>query len=334
VILTRNDDYWDIPRRGHLDRIIFRFVGDPVAALQALKNGEINVIPSRLTGEQFEKEMSDPPFLKRFAKIEYYVGGFSWIGWNMRKPPFDDVRVRQAMAYGALDLNEYRDKVMYGHGIIVTGSQNYFGPAYDHSIQPYPFDPEKAKQLLLEAGWYDRDGDGIRDRDGRPFRFEYLIPSGAPNYESRAALIKENLRKLGIDMEIRELEWATFIQNITDRKFDACNLGWAGDIEDDPYQIWDSSQAAGRGDNYVGFGNAETDRLIEQSRLAIDDAERRRIFFEFQSVQYQMQPYFFMYIQPELGAYDKRYRGVKLYRIRPGYDFSEWYLPKGEQEHP
>jgi len=331
VVLTRVDDYWDKPHRGHLDRLNFRFVTDPVAALQALKNGEINMIPNRLTGEQFDSEMSGPEFLKRFAKIEYYDGGYFWIGWNMRRPPFDDVRVRQAMAYGALDLKEFVNKVMYGHGIIVTGTQNYFGPAYDHGVQPFPFNPEKAKQLLLDAGWYDRDGDGIRDKDGKPFRFEFLIPStGGDVYDRRAAIMKENFRKLGIDMEIRQLEWATFIQNINDRKFDACNLGWGGGIEDDPYQIWHTSQAAGRGDNFVGFGNAETDRLIEQSRLAIDDAERRKIFFDFQRVQYQMQPYLFLYIQPELGAYDKRFRGVKLYRTRPGYDLTEWYIPKGE----
>ena len=117
VVLTRNDDYWDKPRRGHLDQLVFRFVSDPVAALQAMKNGEINMIPSRLTGEQFDNEMNDPAFLKKFAKIEYYDGGYYWIGWNMRRPPFDDLRVRQAMAYGALDLNEFLDKVMYGHGI-------------------------------------------------------------------------------------------------------------------------------------------------------------------------------------------------------------------------
>jgi peptide/nickel transport system substrate-binding protein len=330
VILTRNEAFWDAPRRGHLDRLIFRFISDDVAALQALKNGEVNFIPTRLKPEQFDNEMNDPSFVKRFAKVENYTGGYSWIGWNMRRPPFDDVRVRQAMAYGALDIRDFIDKVMHGHALIVAGEQNFFGPAYDHNIQPYPFDPEKAKQLLLEAGWYDRDGDGIRDKDGRPFRFEFLIPSGSDIYERRAAVMKENLRKLGIDMTIRELEWATFVENVTDRKFDACNMGWGGGIEDDPYQIWHTSQATGRGDNFVGFGNAETDRLIEQSRLTLDDTERRKIFFEFQRVLYQTQPYLFLWMPADLGAYDKRYRGVKFYAVRPGYDLTEWFLPKGD----
>lgn len=328
VILTRNDDYWDMVRRGHLDRFVFRFISDPVAALQSLKNGEVDFIPTRINAEQFEEEMNDPALLKRYAKIEYYTGGFCWIGWNMQNPVFEDVRVRQAMAYGAVNLQEFLDRIMYGHGITVTGIQYYFGPAYNHDVRPYPFNPEKAKQLLLEAGWYDRDGDGLRDKNGMPFRFEFLIPSGNDIYRRRAALMKENLRKLGIDMTVRELEWATFIQNITDRKFDACNLCWAGSLESDPYQIWHTSQIGNHGDNFVGFGNAETDRLIEQSRITIDDAERHKIFFEFHRILYETQPYLFLYLQPELGAYDKRYRGVKLYRVRPGYDLTEWFLPK------
>ena len=328
VILTRNEAYWDERHPGHLDRIIFRFISDPVAALQALKNGEVHVIPNRLNPEQYENEMSDPEFLKRFAKIEFYTGGYSYIGWNMRRPVFEDARVRQAMAYGALNQPEFIDKIMYGHGIQVTGIQYFFGPAYNHDIRPYPFNPEKAKQLLLEAGWYDRDGDGLRDKNGTPFQFEFLIPSGNEIYQRRAALMKENLRRLGIDMTVRELEWATFLQTVTDRKFDAYNMGWGTPTESDPYQIWHTSQIANQGDNYVGFGNAETDRLIEQSRGTLDDSARRKIFFEFHRILYEMQPYLFLHLPAELGAYDKRYRGVKLYRITPGFDLNEWFLPE------
>lgn len=328
IILTRNKDYWDPEHAGHLDRLVFRFISDPVAALQALKNGEINVIPGRLTADQYEKEMNDPEFLREYAKVEYYTGGFCYTGWNMRRPPFDDVRVRRAMSYGLLDLYDYLDKVLYGHGVIVTGSQYYFGPAYNHDVLPHRFDPEKAKQLLLEAGWYDRDGDGLRDRNGKPFRFELLLPSGSEDRRRRAALMKENLRKLGIDMTVRELEWATFIQNVIDKQFDACDLCWGTPPESDPYQIWHTSQIAGHGDNFVGFGNAETDRLIEQSRVTLDPVARHKIFYQFHRLQYQMQPYFFLYAYPELGAYDKRYRGVKWYRLRPGFDLAEWFLPQ------
>ena len=327
VIVTRNDDYWDVPRRGRLDRIVFKFISDSVAALQSLKNGDVNFLPG-VTAEQFEEETNDPEFQRKFSKVEYYTGGFNYIGWNMRRPPFNDGKVRLAMAYGALNREEFLEKVLYGRGVVVSGYEYYYGPAYDHSVPPYPFNPEKAKQLLLEAGWYDRDGDGLRDRDGRPFQFELLLPSGNDVARRRAALMKENLRKLGIDMTIRELEWATFLENINDRKFDACNLGWGTSIESDPYQIWHTSQRENRGSNFVGFGDAETDRLIEQSRITIDDTERRKLFFALHRIMHEQQPYLFLYTTPSLGLYDKRYRGVKLYKVRPGYDLTEWYLPQ------
>jgi len=181
----------------------------------------------------------------------------------------------------------------------------------------------------VEAGWYDRDGDGLRDKNGQPFRFEFLMPAGDEAYRARAALMKENLRQLGIDMTIRELEWATFIQNIADRKFDACTLRWATNIEGDPYQLWHTSQSENRGSNYVGFGTPETDRLIEATQRAIDDNERKALFYKFHKVLHDQQPYDFLYMEPELGAYNKKYRGVKFYRMRPGYDLTEWFIPEG-----
>ena len=327
VVVTRNDDYWDVPRRGHLDQIIFKFISDNVAALQALKNGEMNFLP-RITAEQFEQETNSEEFLEGFAKAAYYTESFNYIGWNTRRPPFDDPKVRLAMAYGAFDRQEFLEKILYQRGIVVTGSQYYYGPAYDHSIKPHPFDPEKAQELLLEAGWYDRDDDGIRDKDGKPFQFELLLPSGSEVNRRRAALMKENLRKLGIEMTVRELEWATFIENINDRQFDACNLGWATSLESDPYQIWHSSQTENRGSNHVGFGNEETDRIIEQSRVTLDEEARRKLFFELHRIQHEQQPYLFLYTSPNLGVYDKRFRGVKLYKVRPGYDLTEWFLPE------
>jgi peptide/nickel transport system substrate-binding protein len=326
LVLTRNPDYWSEKRAGYLDRIVFKFMSDPIAALQALKNGEVQFV-TRIRAEQFENETNDPAFRERFARVEIYSPSLSYVGWNMRRPPFDDVKVRQAMAYGAIDREQYLREILYGHGVLVSAYQYYFGPAYDHTLGAYPFDQEKAEQLLLEAGWYDRDGDGLRDKNGQPFRFEFLQPSGGTS--RIAPFMKENLRKLGIDMTVRELEWATFLENIYDRRFDACGLAWGLDIEGDPYQLWHTSQKENRGSNHVGFGNAETDAMIEESRRAIDAGPRRQIFYKFDRILFEEQPYLFMYMAPDLAAYDKRYRGVKLYKLRPGYDLTEWYLPEG-----
>jgi peptide/nickel transport system substrate-binding protein len=328
VVLSRNDDYFNVERRGHVDRIVYKFITDLVAALQAFKNGDVNFLES-VTPAQYQDETASPEFLKRFVKVVYYTPNVNLIAWNMRRPPFNDVKVRQAMEYGAFDRQEFMRTALHGLGVVVTGEQFYLGPAYDRSILPHQFDPEKAKQLLLEAGWYDRDGDGLRDKNGQPFRFELLLPSGTDNPRRRAALMKENLRKLGIDMTIRELEWATFIENINDRKFDVVNAAWAGEAEEDPYQLWHTSQSENRGSNYTGFGNAETDRMLENARMMIDDKERHEFMFRFQRLLNEQQPYLFLYSVPDLGLYDKRFRGVKFYPILPGYDLTEWFLPQG-----
>jgi peptide/nickel transport system substrate-binding protein len=328
IVLRRNDEYFNPARRGHLDRIVYKFVTDLVAALQALKNGDVHFLES-VTPAQYVDETKTPYFLRRFVKVPYYTPSVNLIAWNMRRPPFDDVKVRQAMEYGAFDRQQFLRTALQGLGMVVTGDQFYFGPAYDRSLLPRPFDPDKARQLLLEAGWYDRDGDGLRDKNGQAFRFELLLPSGTENPRRRAALMKENLRKLGIDMTIRELEWATFIENINDRKFDAVNMAWAGEAEEDPFQLWHTSQSENRGSNLVGFGNAETDRLLESMRLMIDDKARHQAMYGFHRMLHEQQPYLFLYTVPSLGIYDKRFRGVKFYPIRPGYDLTEWFLPEG-----
>lgn len=330
IILVRNDDYWNKQHSGHLDRLIYRFITDDVAGLQALKNGEIDFNTRRIKPESFDGEMNDPAMKARFAKVSYDIGGFLWVGWNMRRPPFNDVRVRQAMQYAALNRQEFIRELMNGRGTIVTGPESYLGKDYDHSVPVEPYDREKARQLLLEAGWYDRDGDGLRDKNGQPFRFEFLLPCCDEMYEKRAALMKENLRQLGIEMTVRSLEWATFIQNVNDYAFDACTLRWANNVDGDPYQLWHSSQAVNRGSNYVGLIDEETDRLIEASRLEIDEEKRRQIFFKFHRRIAELQPYLFHWMEPELGAYDKKFRGVKFYHTRPGYDLTEWFIPKGK----
>lgn len=329
IAIRRFEGYWDHEKPGHLDRIVFRIIHDTVASLQALKNGEIDFLPT-MTAEQYEKETVSPELLKRCAKGMHYTENFNYIGWNMRRPPFDDRRVRLAMTYGSFDREKFLKEVALGYGIQITGGQYYFGPAYDRGVKPYPYDPEMAKKLLLEAGWYDRDGDGIRDKDGLPFEFTMLtpqLPESSPAAR-RVAIMIENLKHLGIVMTHKQMEWATYLENLQSREFDAMMGGWATSFESDPYQIWHSSAAENRGSNHVGFGSPETDALIEKSRVTLDPAERRKLFFELHRIQNEEQPYTFLYCAPDFSIYDKKYRGVKLYRTRPGYDLTEWFVPK------
>lgn len=330
LILKRRADYWNKEKAGYLDQIIVKFVEDTQTALRALRAGEIDFM-WRLNQEQFYEELEPAPtWLKdNYVKAAWFSPGFAFVGWNARKPCFQDRRVRLALAM-LFDKKEFFEKKLHGSGVLVSGPQYYFGPAYDHTVGSVGYDPQAAKDLLADAGWIDTDGDGLLDKDGEPFRFDFLYPPGNPMYDALAELLQRSLRQAGIDMQAQRMEWAAFTEQLQSRNFDAVTLMWSGSLENDPYQIWHSSGATpgSRGSNAVSFANPEADRLIERIRVTLNKEERRRLSYSFHRVLDREQPYTFLWTPKDLGLYHQRYRGVKLYALRPGFDLREWYVPR------
>lgn len=330
LTLERRKDYWGKEHPGHLDRIVVKFIEDSPTALAALRAGEIDFF-WRLTAEQYFKELAGPP---DWVKKSYVMAGgvipsFSYVGWNMRKPMFQDRRVRLALAM-LFDKKEFFEKNMYGAGVLVSGSQYFFGKGYDHRVLSVGYDAAAARDLLAEAGWIDTNGDGILDKDGQPFRFTLLVPPGNPTVRSMIEVMQRNYRQAGIGVEAREMEWAAYLEKVKSRDFDVCTMAWLSSPESDPYQIWHGSQADPklRSSNHVGFNNPKADELIERIRVTLDPEERRRLFYSFHRLLDSEQPYDFLWTREELMVYHQRFRGVKLYALRPGFDLREWYVPK------
>ncbi|MBT6155383.1 MAG: ABC transporter substrate-binding protein [Planctomycetaceae bacterium] len=335
VELHRNPDYWNPKRAGHLDRLIFRFIADNGTALQSLRAGDIDFM-YRMSPEQYFEELAGPPewIEKKYVKASWYSPGFSYYGWNILKPKFRDRRVRIALSL-LFDKQEFLEKKLHNAGVVVAGSQYFFGPACDHTVKPLGYDPDTAAELLADAGWIDTDNDGILDKDGEKFAFELIFPPGSASAAARAAIIQKSYKDAGIQMSIRNYEWASFIDKVKAKDYDAVNLGWAMALESDPFQIWHGSQAGAdkRGSNHVSFSDPQADELIEMLRLTLDKEKRMRIHWSFQRILDREQPYMFLYTSKDFGAYDKRFQGVKWYRLRPGFDFTEWYVPKDQQVH-
>ncbi len=329
LTLVRNDDYFDESHKPYLKKIIFHFLKNPDSAFIALKNGKVNFMPG-LTTEQFLENTASKGFKAKYVKTFYYVGGFGYIGYNMKKVYFKDIRVRKAITH-LLDRKRILEKVFYGLGKIVTGSQYFFGPAYNHNVKPYLFDRKKAIDLLNEAGWIDSDGDGLRDKDGVPMVIELLYPQASTTARKITPFLFEALQSVGIQLKLTQLEWTVFIEHLRDRKFDMCLLGWGTPIESDPYQIWHSSMWANKGSNHVGFDNKEADRIIVKIRRTLNDQERWKLHHRFHEILHEEQPYLFLFIGPSKGVYNNRFRNVKFYRSRPGYNLTEWYIPKALQ---
>lgn len=323
IVLVRHDQYWG--KKPYLRKIVFKIIPDSTVALQVLKQQGLDLMGLRPIQWLFQSR--GKRFNKNYQKLSYYLPQYSYIGWNMRKPWFEDRRVRIAMTM-LLDRKTILERLLFNLGTIVTGPFYVNSPEYNNNISPYPYDPEKAIRLLEEAGWIDHDGDGIRDRKGIPFSFEFLISAGSKFAEQLATIMQESLKEVGIDMHIRRLEWAVFIQKIQSRDFDACTLGWSLGWESDPYQVWHSSQAE-YGSNFVGFRNEEADRLIESARREFDAEKRRKLYHRFHEILHEEQPYTFLFTTKALVAVHRRFQDVRVYPM--GLNPQEWWVPKGER---
>ncbi|MEK6261438.1 MAG: ABC transporter substrate-binding protein [Planctomycetota bacterium] len=335
VELVRNQNYWEPSKAGHVDRIIVKFIPDQVSAMSALKAGEIDFFYD-MSPEQF---FEDWPTLDQKIRDDYVLGSwyspmFQYFGWNHRIPQFQDRRVRIALSL-LMNRQEFLETKLHGAGALVSGTQYFFGIGYDREVAPLAYDPETAKELLTEAGWIDSDNDGILDKDGVKFQIKLQLPQGKAINVQLSEIFQKNLKEVGIDLQIQQLEWASFIDKVRAKECDVILLRWAMPSESDPFQIWHSSGAkpGNRGSNSISFANAQADELIDLLRVTLDEKKRRRIHQAFHRVLDSEQPYMFLWVPKEFGVYHKRFRNVKWYRLRPGFDLSEWYVPKDEQLH-
>lgn len=328
IVLRRNENYWG--PKPNFDRVVYRFITNTVACLQALQSGQVDImIPEP---EQFSELTSDPDFNKRFYCLSYYEPRvpFFFIGWNMDTPCFSDRRVRLAMTQ-IIDREKIIEHLVKGGGRIVSGPFYSEGGQNNPDIEPWPYDPERARQLLAEAGWTDTDGDGVRDKDGKPLRFKFMYTSSSNFYGRLVKLIKDEAARIGIDVVADPYEWSVLLPRLSDRRFEATVMGWGGDVIDDPYQLFHSSQIGNRASNYVGFNNPEADRLMEEARMTLDEAKRNALFHKIHLILHEEQPYTFLFERPYMRLLDRRFKNVKMHKM--GLNWLEWHVPKELQRY-
>ena len=323
IVIDKNHDYWG--EKPKINKIVFKIITDNTVAFQVLKRQELDV--SGLTPIQWQRQTDTASFKENFDKLSYFTPNYSYIGWNSKRPFFADKQVRTALTH-LVNRELILDKILYNLGAIVTNPFYINSPEYDKSIKPYPYDPQKAEELLKQAGWVDHDGDGIRDKDGVKFAFEFLIPGGSETGEKIATILKEELDNMGIQMDIRKTEWAVFTTRLNERNFDAVTLAWSMGVESDPYQIWSSTQAQS-GSNFIGFQNKEADALIEEARTEFDREKRKELYRRFAEIVHNEQPYTFLFCRKSTVAVNKRFENVLVYPL--GIDLLEWHVPLAEQ---
>ena len=337
VVLVRDPNYWGTGKDGidqvYIDKRVMRVFNNAAAALVALKAGQLDTMD--LQPLQHLRQTKGGRFTKKFDKHLYFSPGYTYIGWNNVHPIFRDTRVRQAMTY-LTNREQMVKTILFELGEVVDGPVYLFRPEYDKTLYSHPYEPQKARQLLGEAGWADTDGDGILDKviEGNkvPFKFEIKFNSGNDIRKSVALTLQDELKKHGIEVTVRQLDWTIYLDDVRNHKFDAMILGWAMPLtEPDGYQVWHSSQAQNKGSNAISFKNERADQLLEENRRTFDPQKRIELYREFQQILNVEQPYTFLFIQKSVLAVDKRFHNVTLYPGGPRP--LEWWVPKSLQRY-
>jgi peptide/nickel transport system substrate-binding protein len=295
-----------------------------------LKAGEIDVQP-RLSAIQYTEQTSGQAFDQQLTKVKYQIPSAAWIFWNNERPFFKDKRVRQAMTM-LIDRQKIIDIIRQGLGSPAASALNPKDKAFDSNLKPLPYDPKRAAELLDEAGWIDHDGDGIRDKDGVKFKFEFLGSTGSATFKQLSPVLAESFRKAGIEMTDRIVEVALVQKSLKEHRFDASVLVPSSDLDQEQYQFFHSSSAAG-GSNFVNFKNMDSDRLLEQIRLEFDGQKRKELYWKWQELIADEQPVTFLYYVIETAAFSKRFQSVQWLPLRPGYDLMTWWVPVQQQKY-
>ncbi len=329
IVLEANPDYF--AGRPYLNWIIFRVIPDPATMFMELKAGGIDWMG--LTPLQYARQTDSLEFRSRFRKYKYLAFSYTYLGYNLKHPFFQDKRVRQALSY-AINKREIVDGVLFGLGVPATGPYKPDTWFYNPNVRRYPYNPEKARELLAQAGWRDTDGDGLLDKDGRPFEFTILTNQGNLSRLLTAQIIQRRLSEIGIRVHIRTVEWTAFIHEFIDkRRFEAVILGWTTGPEPDLYDIWHSSKIEPPGLNFISYANPEVDRLLEKGRRIFDRKERKKIYDRFQEILAEEQPYTFLYVPMALPCIHKRFQGIKPAPIGISYNLERWWVPKDKQRY-
>ncbi len=329
--LVRNPRYWGEPF--HFKRIVYHCIPNANTSTHKAMLNELDFV-SIADKDQYVQCKQDPSVLAGRVKLaEYPYPGYRYIGYNLRRPVFQDVRFRRAISH-AIPVHKIIDEVFLGLASPVAGPFMPGSSACDSRIKALAYDLDESRRLLAEAGWKDVDQEGVLKKQIRgvwvPARFDLMIYADASSYLTIAKIIQENCRKIGVVVQITTTKWALMLDKLNNKEFDAAMLGWATSWRADPYQLWHGSLADQPfSSNFVGYRNPRVDKLIDQLRVTIDEQKQIPLYHEIHRLIYDDQPYSFLFADVATAAYDARLTHVEFYKIRPCVDMREWEK-KGE----
>lgn len=326
AVLVRNEQYWGV--KPAIAELRFNVIQEDVPKLTAFTNGETHMInPS---APQFVEMTERADWEDRAHSLKWLNmrSGYLFIGWQCgprdgKLTPFHDKRVRQAMTLN-LDREQMIRDIWAGLDFVAVGPNNPPSPAANPDIEPWPYDPELALELLAQAGWEDRDGNGIlENEDGVEFEFEFTRASGGQTAERMQKYIVDRCAAIGIRCTPKIVDWALYDQILKNRDFDAITLGWSASApESDPKQIWHTDSIQNQGHNFIQW-DAGQDQYIDGIKAELDYEKRMAIFHQFHSLVHEEQPYTFIRVVPWKRFISKEFTNVHPYP--KGLEQREYY---------
>jgi ABC-type transport system substrate-binding protein len=323
IRLERKKDWWgdkvaqdNDMLKAYPEALVFRPISDPNTAVAAVKDGQIDVM-ANVPPKQFQ-ELQATEFVKEqfnFHSPSSLVHTFIYVNTRLKK--LSDKKVRQALAY-ALNVDEIINTVFSGLAVPSTGPVHPSFSYYNDEIEPIPYNPERARALLEEAGWTDSNDNGIVDKeiDGerRELSLEYNYTAGRDISQNVALLLKESAKQAGIEITLNPQEHSVNIENLKRRDFEL--VGGAKSIQPVP---WEPKQDFhSEGDDRTGFASPETDAMIDRIQSTFDKAKRKEMYLELQEILHEEMPIIPMIIPKGRLIIHERFE-TPITPIFPGY---------------
>lgn len=317
VKLKANPEYWG--GEPSIKNLVFKPIPEASVRAMALEKGEVH-FASALTAEDYEKVLAS-------GKVNgFAVPGlaFAYFGHNNSNELFADKLVRQAMSY-AIDKESIVRDVRKGAGIVAHGPISPTNREwYNDKIAKYSYDPEKAKELLAQAGWQPGD-DGILAKQGQRFSFSVILNSGDEILRNQAVLIQKWFKDVGIELELEFIDWSVMNDRLDNREYEAMMLSMGPSPDPDQYNFWHST-AIDNGFNDWCYSNPQVDQLLEQGRRESDPAKRKLIYDQVQEILAEDVAAIWLYHPKILSGLNKNFIGMTeepagqyqlLYKVKP-----------------
>jgi peptide/nickel transport system substrate-binding protein len=310
--------------RPYVDRLVYRVIPEPETALTELLTGGIDLFPGMPPQFAARVKASDRARLVDFPDLSY-----EQVTWNERRPPFGDARVRRALTL-AIDRARLVEAVRAGYGTIANSTVSPELWMHDSIAgAELRYDPAEARRLLAQAGFRDRDGDGVVEGDdGRPFRFTLKVPHANQERRDAALVIQSDLRRVGVDAQVREVEFNTLLAQASDarkRDFDAMILGWKPEFHLDDSDLY-SCRKRDRPLAFAGYCDAEADRLMDSVQIVADRRAALPLWSRYQRLIARDQPATLLYFANRLVGVGRRVQDVHLDARGDWVGVDRWWI--------